>query len=149
MATQTPEMWLDPETGEEVEIVNAQGQEVLDPVPMEPPIGYQRTETMFDIIQRQVRDAILQKEIDAQGYETFEEADDFEIGDDFEPYSPHENDLDPDFKQIAKDVEISKKLAEKQTQAAATDPVREDPQPKAEDKSAKKPDEKGDPPTRS
>lgn len=130
MATQTPEMWLDPETGEEVEIVNAQGQEVLDPVPMEPPIGYQRTETMFDIIQRQVRDAILQKEIDAQGYETFEEADDFEIGDDFEPYSAHENDLDPDFKQIVKDVEISKKLAEKQTQAAAKDPVREDPKPK-------------------
>lgn len=131
MGTQKPEYWLDPETGEEIEIVNAQGQEVLDPTPMAPPVGYQRTESMFDIVQRMTREALLQQELEKQGFETFEEADDFEVGDDYEPPSEHENDLDPDYRQIAEDVKISRKLQEAQAQAAATETVRQDPKPSA------------------
>jgi len=37
----------------------------------------------------------LQAEIDAAGHETFEEANDFEVGDDYFPDSQYENDLEP------------------------------------------------------
>lgn len=42
-----------------------------------------------------VRSERLAAEAAAAGYESFEEADDFEVGDDFDPSSPYETDFDP------------------------------------------------------
>lgn len=42
-----------------------------------------------------VRSERLKLEVEAQGQETFDEADDFDIGDDFDPTSPYESDFDP------------------------------------------------------
>lgn len=130
MGQQVPQFWLDTSTGELIEIVNASGQEVLDPTPVAPPVGFERQESMFDIVQRMLKQELLKKELGEQGFETFEEADDFEVGDDFEPYSPHENDLDPDYATIRADVETSQKLKA----AVKGKPASEEPVPAPEAK---------------
>lgn len=123
----------DPETGDV--IMDEEGREVPDPVPLEPPIGYIEQESMFDIVRRAVHDEMVRKEVEAAGYGSFEEEDDFEVGDDFEPYSPHENDLDPSIEEMARagEAELQKKTKVVKTPPATAsgdeEPVRQDPQP--------------------
>lgn len=76
--------------------LNEQGYELLDPTPMEPPVGYRRTEPLAQQIKRMIREERLAQELAKQGIETFEEADDFDVGDDFDPTSPYEETFDPD-----------------------------------------------------
>lgn len=76
------------------------GREYLDPVPLEPPLGYRRQVSLADQIRQQVRLERLrawEAEFEA---ETEEEADDFEVEDEFEPMSPHENDYVPTIAQL-------------------------------------------------
>lgn len=71
------------------------GGEVVDGIPLEPPLGYVRTEPLAVQIRNQV---ILQKALlaaEEAGDDTFEEADDFDVGDDYDPTSPYEVDFDP------------------------------------------------------
>lgn len=74
------------------------GREIPDPTPVAPPIGYKRKKSMFELQRDQVRAAI--REISAEagraGRETFEEADDFDVGDDEDdPRTPYEGNFDP------------------------------------------------------
>lgn len=71
------------------------GHEVLDPTPMAPPIGYKPQPSMVDIIRAQIRSEALAREAEEQGFETFEEADDFDV-EDFDPTSPYEEIFDPE-----------------------------------------------------
>lgn len=66
------------------------GEEVPDEVPMAPPIGYVRQKSMVEIIREQIRSAELARAAEEAGAETFEEADDFDVPDDLEPYSAYE-----------------------------------------------------------
>jgi hypothetical protein len=63
--------------------------EVLDPMPVEKPVGWQRPEPLDAMIRRLVRGQISSMAAQ-QGEETFEEANDFDIPDDIEPISPYE-----------------------------------------------------------
>lgn len=83
-AVSAQDLYLDP-----------QGREILDPRPMAPPVGYTRQPTMVDIIRQQIRSHTLAAEAQAQGLESFEEADDFNVDDDFDPTSPYEEIFDP------------------------------------------------------
>lgn len=74
--------------------LNARGQEIPDPTPMAPPVGYKKQKSMVDIVRDMVRSEHLRRDIAAQGFETFEDADDFEVGDDYDPKSPHELDAE-------------------------------------------------------
>lgn len=74
---------------------NAKAEEHPDPTPMAPPIGYKRQPSLFDQVRDMVRNAQLQNDLAAQGVETMEEADDFDVGDDYDPRSPFEVDFDP------------------------------------------------------
>lgn len=119
---------------------NAKGEEVLDPTPMQPPLGYKRAPTLAE----QIRQQVLAARLDAlnEMEETEEEADDFEVGDDFEPYSKHENEHMPSLAQLkeqakrinenirkaniaARKKEVEEELAKKRGEAAP---------PKAEEK---------------
>lgn len=51
-----------------------------DPVPVAPPIGYQPTPPIEELIQQMITSHLLRAEAEAAGMETFEEADDFEVG---------------------------------------------------------------------
>lgn len=66
------------------------GEEIPDDVPMAPPIGYVRQKSMVEIIREQIRSAALAEAAEAAGAETFDEADDFDIPDDIEPFSAYE-----------------------------------------------------------
>jgi len=61
--------------------LDEKGREIVSPLPMEPPLGYKRQPTMVEIIRQQIQSEHLARDLAAQGVETFEEADDFEVGD--------------------------------------------------------------------
>lgn len=69
------------------------GAEILDSTPMAPPVGYNPQPSMFDVMREQIRR--YHTELEKEGYETPEEADDFDIPDDVDPTSPWEHNFDP------------------------------------------------------
>lgn len=75
--------------------IGKDGKEYGDPRPLAPPVGFDRPETQAEIIRRMVRrefSAAAQE----QGFETFEEAEDFDIPDDpADPHTPYEAVFDP------------------------------------------------------
>lgn len=83
-------LYIDPETGE-VRMVG--GRERPDPTPIAPPVGYKRQPTMVDHIKAMVRSQRLAEEAAAAGKESFEDAEDFDVGDDLDPPSPYETEL--------------------------------------------------------
>lgn len=86
---------FDPETGEQLH--DEKGREIPDPTPMQPPIGYTRQPSLAQQIRQQILSANLAEAARTAGAETFEEADDFEVGDDWEDekHSPYEANFDP------------------------------------------------------
>lgn len=77
--------------------LDSERREILDPTPMQPPIGYTRRPSLADQIRDAVRNEKLAQELAAQGVETFEEADDFDIPDDpIDPTTPYEGDFEGD-----------------------------------------------------
>lgn len=67
------------------------GMEVGDPTPVAIPVRFLRTENIYDEVTRVVRQE-LSLQAQAQGFESFEEADDFDVGDDYDPSSAYELD---------------------------------------------------------
>lgn len=70
-------------------------------------------DNLGDLVQRAVaRELIERAKLD--GYETFDEADDFDVGEDFDPTSPYEHFFEGDMREDAK------KLAEAQREKLKT-----------------------------
>lgn len=69
--------------------------EIPDPDPMAPPLNFKRQPTIAEQMQAMVRSELLRREAEAAGMESFEESEDFEVGDN-EPFSPFEmQEFDP------------------------------------------------------
>jgi len=95
------------------------GLEIGDPTPMEPPLGYRKTLSLSEQIQQQVRIAQLKILEDSALDETEDEADDFEIGEDYEPLSAHENDHMPTLANLKKRAkEINDKIEKRKLELA-------------------------------
>lgn len=131
--------YIDPNTGEILNVkgkpLNEHGQELPDPTPMAPPIGFKRQPTMVEYIRDMVRSERLRQEAEAMGHESFEEADDFDVGDDddFDPKSGWENDFDPPAREIVQEVSESRrrrKPADDSGEAAEAGPKGPSPSPK-------------------
>lgn len=91
---------------------NGNGDEVPDPTPMEPPIGWIEPPSMVELIRKMIRDNEIEKGLGGEP-ESFEEADDFDIGDDGEDLrSGWENDFEP------REVELIREKLEKDQKAA-------------------------------
>lgn len=71
-------------------------KEILNPTPMQPPLGYKPGKSLVEQIREQVR---AYKHLDDNEPETEEEADDFEIDDDPIMQSRWENDTIPSIKE--------------------------------------------------
>lgn len=72
--------------------------EVPDKTPVELPIGAQRPESLEQMIARMVQNKFVQAEMQDKGLETFEEADDFEVGENTEFTSEHEvKEMQPEY----------------------------------------------------
>ena len=80
------------------------GQE-MDPTPMAPPIGYKKQPSMVDTIRAMIREEQFKRDLDAQGVETFDEADDFgpDEDEDYLPLSGYESEFDPPGVKAAKE----------------------------------------------
>lgn len=72
------------------------GMEILNPTPMQPPLGYKPLPSLVEQIRQQVRQL---KHLDDMEPESEEDADDFEIDDDPIPQSRWENDMIPSIKE--------------------------------------------------
>ena len=70
------------------------GCELPDNTPIAVPMRF-RQRSYFDSIREMIRNEIS-KQAQDQGHETFEEANDFDVGDDFDPSAPYEEQFDPD-----------------------------------------------------
>lgn len=94
----TPEEYLAKLTAKGL---NPDGTPKLDPVPLAPPIGYKKSPSMVEIVRDMVRSERLAQEALRSGHETFEEAEDFDVGDEPDQMpSPWENEFEPDLKTI-------------------------------------------------
>lgn len=69
--------------------------ELLNPVPMEPPLGYIKQPSLSEQIRDMVRSERLRQEAEGAGFESFTDADDFDVGDDYDPSSPYEEIFEP------------------------------------------------------
>lgn len=70
------------------------GREVLSPVPMAPPVGYQKPISIAEQMRQMIKMASYEAAM--AGAETEDEANDFEVDEDMDPHSPWENDFEPD-----------------------------------------------------
>lgn len=103
--------------------LNDRGQLVPDSVPMAPPIGYKRQPSMVEIIRDMVRSEKLAEEARNSGHETFEESEDFDIGDDGEDLrSGFENDFDPPVSELERAVREHKEAQQPPSTPAQTAP---------------------------
>lgn len=73
--------------------LDSKGHEIPDDSPVAIPVRFNRIPNMMDQMRTLIR-AEVSRAAEAEGYETFEEADDFDIGDDYEPNSRYELDED-------------------------------------------------------
>lgn len=97
---------------------NEAGEEILDTFKRAPPVGFKKVESIHERLLHSVRLAKLEMLRD-ENPETEDEADDFEIGDDFEPMSKYENDHMPTLKNLkAKAKEINDKIEVAKRRAA-------------------------------
>lgn len=78
--------------------LDEKGWEVLDPTPIARPLRFSRPPTQLEEIRRLM--AMVSREAEQQGHETFEEADDFEVGDDYDPQSPWELSIDQELARL-------------------------------------------------
>lgn len=62
--------------------IGRDGKEYPDPLPMSPPVGYNAPPDVMTLIRSMVRQERFNQELEAQGFENFDEADDFDIEDD-------------------------------------------------------------------
>lgn len=96
------------------------GNFVVDATPLAPPIGYKKQPSMVELVREMVRSERLKAEAEANGHESFEEAEDFDIEDDPDMMrSPWENDFDPPLREILREgqQEIDRKERDKNAQA--------------------------------
>lgn len=70
-------------------------REIVSAIPVAPPVGYVEQPSLVERIRSMVRSEHLRYAATEAGYETFEDAEDFEVGDDFEPHTPYEAVFDP------------------------------------------------------
>lgn len=76
--------------------IGVDGKEYPDPVPMAPPVGYAAPPNIMDMIRSMVRSEALKRLADEQGFDNFDEANDFDLPDDpIDPRTPYESDFEP------------------------------------------------------
>lgn len=85
------------ETGEQVaSSIGKDGKEYPDPVPIAPPLDYVPPPDIMSMIRTMIMSERLKEKLREEGYETPEEADDFDIDDDpLDPLTPYERYFEP------------------------------------------------------
>lgn len=77
---------------------NDKGEEIPDSRPVALPVGFSRPRSLQETMQHLLRNEEFRRALDSHGMDTFEEADDFDVGDDesgIPNNSPYEQQFDP------------------------------------------------------
>jgi len=98
--------------------LDAFGRELPNPVPMQPPVGYKRAPSLAEQIRVMIQQA--SHEAAMAGAETEDEANDFDVGEEFDPTSPWENEFEMDPAMEAMIALQSRPPAPRETAPAAT-----------------------------
>jgi hypothetical protein len=98
--------------------IDKKGKELVDSKPLAAKLGFKKEKSLQEKIRDMVRNERLMQDLDRVGMETFEDADDFNIGDDFDLHSPYENEFDPDFDRSDFNGFIEEKPAEQPKKAS-------------------------------
>lgn len=110
--------------------LNADGQEVLDNTPVNIPLRFQRVKNLSDQIRETLRSEEFRAYLNSQELETPEEADDFDVGDDYDPRSPYEMTLDQELRGPQDDenerVAAAQRTGNQRSQAEHLEDERED-----------------------
>lgn len=112
----------DPSTGDLR--LTPDGREIVSSIPIEPPLGYIKQPSLADQMRVMLRQELLARELAAQGFDTMEEADDFDVDDDFDPTSPWEERFDPQL-----DLEQHRAEQAETAPIEASDPPADGPSP--------------------
>ncbi|AXH73385.1 MAG: hypothetical protein [Microviridae sp.] len=92
---------------------DAKGHEVLDKTPVAVPVGWSPPPSLQETIKRLIRHELSAK-ADSIGYETYDEADDFDVDDDPELKSPYE---------LTADQELAQRLPPVKAETTGVQPV--------------------------
>lgn len=76
---------------------NERGEEMENKEPVEMPLKFKRPPSIHELIAQAVRTEAWAAKMEREGKETFEEANDFDVGDDVEPDSRYEVQDDAEF----------------------------------------------------
>jgi len=98
--------------------LDAFGREVPNPVPMQPPVGYKRAPSLAEQMRAMIQQA--SHEAAMAGAETEDEANDFDVDEEFDPTSPWENEFEMDPAMEAMIALQSRPPAPRETAPAAT-----------------------------
>jgi len=91
------------------------GAEVLDETPIMIPSGLTRPETLAEKVAHMLRGERMRMAAEAQGFETFDEAEDFDVDDDYDPHSQWENDFDVPLDELRRRAfQLREEIAERQ-----------------------------------
>lgn len=85
-----------------VALLDPEGREIPDPVSLVQEVSWRDPPNIEATIQSFLAEQRIREALHEQGQETFEEADDFEVGDDFDPTSPYEGDFETPLADLAK-----------------------------------------------
>src|ERR1700741_3704528 len=99
MEEETPIEYYDEATGEVLDHkgrrLDKAGRELPDPRPIRPPIGFIKQPPLHELIRQMVRSEVLAREAGEQDLGSFEEEDDFDVDDEYDPTSPWEENFEP------------------------------------------------------
>lgn len=117
---------------------NKQGEEIPDTTKPEIPLGFKKPDSLAEQVRRLIRSEQLRQAALSAGHETFEEADDFEVGDDYDPRSPYEEVFDPtDPEEVVE--QVKERIVKRKSRSAKGERTAPEAQPKKKGKGEKPP----------
>lgn len=71
--------------------IGKDGKEYPDPTPMAVPVGFGAPPDLMEMMRTMIRNEVIQRRLDEEGFDTFDEAGDFDVDDDpLPPLTIHE-----------------------------------------------------------
>lgn len=104
---------------------NEQGEELPDPKPIEVPLGFKKPPTLHEQIRMFIRTEEFRRRTEAAGVESFEEANDFEVGDEEFDDVPTPHEMQEEF--LRKGAKDADEFIAKRSKAKAATPPAEPP----------------------
>lgn len=83
--------------------IDKDGREILDTTPVAIPLRLRRIDTIVDTVRNVIASERYKAYANEMGVETPEEADDFDVGDDYDPRSPYELTYDQELEGLYAD----------------------------------------------